>query len=162
MKKLLSLGVLPPLLYIAAVSGLARPHGPDRADLSRVEDQFVGAWRLVWLEEPHAGGNVHKADCTGLLVYTRDGHMSVQVMYRNPEAAGQAGPVQYAQGGYEASFGTYKISENTQTFTFHVEGAMVRSLIGKDLPRAFELSGKQLMVKSTDPKEHWRAAWERY
>ena len=48
---------------------------------------------------------MHKADCTGLLVYTRDGHMSVQVMYRNPQTGGQAGPVQYAQGGYEASFG---------------------------------------------------------
>ena len=161
MKKLLSLGVLP-LLAVAAVSGLARPLGPGRAAVSRIEDQFVGAWRLVWLEEPDAGGGVRKADCTGLLVYTRDGHMSVQVMYRNPEAGGQAGPVQYAQDGYEASFGTYKISESARTFTFHVEGAMVRSLIGKALPRGFELSGKLLIVKSTDPSEHWRAAWERY
>ena len=42
--------------------------------------------------------------------------MSVQVMYRNPQANSQASsqattnaaPVQYAQGGYEASFGTYE------------------------------------------------------
>jgi hypothetical protein len=126
------------------------------------QNRFVGAWRLAWLEEPDADGTLHKADCTGLLVYTQDGHMSVQVMYRNPLTGGQAGPVQYAQGGYEASFGTYQIDENSHTFVFHVEGAMVRSLIGKDLPRAYEFSGKQLLVKSTNPNEHWRVRWEHY
>jgi hypothetical protein len=88
--------------------------------------------------------------------------MSVQVMYKNPPAGTSAAPVQYAQGGYEASFGTYEIDESTHTFSFHVEGALVRMLIGKDLPRAFELSGKQLIVKSTHPEEHWRVAWEHY
>jgi len=66
-----------------------------------VKDRFVGAWTLVSLEEPGAYGKIHKADCTGLLVYTHNGHMSVQVMYRNPQTGGQGGPVQYAQGGYE-------------------------------------------------------------
>src|SRR6266700_3502948 len=64
--------------------------------------------------------------------------------------------------GYEASFGSYRVDENSHTFTFHVEGAMVRSLIGKDLPRAYEMSGNQLVVKSTNPNEHWRVAWEHY
>lgn len=124
-------------------------------------DRFIGAWKLASLEEPDATGAVHKADCTGLLVYTADGHMSVQVMYRNAHPGGQSGPVQYAQGGYEASFGRYEINDD-HTFTFHVDGAMVRSLIGKDLPRSYELSGNQLVVKSTDPKERWRVTWERY
>jgi len=105
---------------------------------------------------------VRRGRCTGMLVYTADGHMSVQVMYRNPQAGGQGGPVQYAQGGYEASFGTYTIDGGAHTFTFHVEGAMVRSLIGKDLARAYELSANQLIVKSTNPNEHWRVAWEHY
>jgi hypothetical protein len=39
---------------------------------------------------------------------------------------------------------------------------MVRSLIGKDLSRAYEMSGNRLIVKSTNPNEHWRVAWERY
>jgi hypothetical protein len=88
--------------------------------------------------------------------------MSVQVMYLNPPAATDAAPVQYAQGGYEASFGTYEIDESARTFTFHVQGALVRTLIGKDLPRSFEFSGKQLIVKSTHLDEHWRVAWEHY
>ena len=69
--------------------------------------------------------------------------------------------MQYAQDGYEASFGGYEIDERAHTFIFHVEGAMVRSLIGKSLPREFEFSGKQLIVKSSNPNEHWRVAWER-
>jgi hypothetical protein len=39
---------------------------------------------------------------------------------------------------------------------------MVRGLVGRDLPRAFGLSGKQMIVKSTDPKEHWQVDWEHY
>ena len=159
MKSLFTLVSIPALLVI---SSLTLGAGQERASRQEVHDGFVGAWRLVWLEEPDADGRVHKADCTGMLVYTRDGHMSVQVMYRNPQTGGQAGPVQYVQNGYEASFGRYEIDENSHTFNFHVEGALARSLIDKDLSRAYEISGNQLIVKSTNPNEHWRVAWEHY
>src|SRR5215831_17822184 len=131
-------------------------HGSGSA---RMQDRFVGAWRLAALEEPDPDGKIHNADSSGLLVFTRDGHMSVQVMYRNPASQRQSAPVQYSQGGYEASFGRYAIDDD-HTFTFHVEGALVRTLIGKDLKRAYELSGNQLIVTSPDPREHWRVAWE--
>ena len=83
--------------------------------------------------------------------------MSVQVMERNPQTQTAAAPEQYSQGGYEVSFGTYEIDESARTFTFHVEGALVRTLIGKDLPRAFEFSGRQLIVESTRPDERWKS-----
>lgn len=149
------------LVLLLAASALAQSGTENRASTGGVQDRFNGAWRLVWLEEPDANGKLHKADCTGLLVYTPDGHMSVQVQYRTPKADDKAAPLQYARGGYEASFGTYKV-EDAHTFTFHVEGALVRNLIGKDLKRVYELSGNQLIVKSPDPKEHWRVAWEHY
>jgi hypothetical protein len=38
----------------------------------------------------------------------------------------------------------------------------VRTLIGQDRKRLYELSGKRLRVRSPDPKEHWRVAWEHY
>ena len=162
MRKALLLGAGFLALTLAALSGSTLSGSQNRDVPAGIQDRFVGAWRLAWLEEQGADGKIRKADCTGLLVYTRDGHMSVQVMYRNPQAGANAAPVQYAQGGYEASFGTYQIDESSRTFTFHVDGALVRSLVGKDLPRAFELSGKQLIVKSTHPEEHWRVAWEHY
>ena len=104
----------------------------------------------------------HKADCTGLFVFTRDGHASVQVMYRNTGTSPSAAPADYAQGGYEATFGTYNVDERSKTFTLHVEGALVRTLLGKDLPRLYEFSGDQLIVKPSSSDEHWRVAWERY
>jgi len=149
------------VLLLICLTNATLSVGQDRGGDKSVRDRFVGAWRLVWLEEPDAHEKIHKPDCTGLLVFTRDGHISVQVMYRNAQAGSGAAPVQYAQGGYEASYGTYEI-DDTQTFTFHVEGALVRTLIGKDLKRAYELSGNQLIVRSPDPNEHWRVAWEHY
>jgi Lipocalin-like domain len=159
MKKLLSLGAVS--LFIG-MTAMTLSSSQDRGGNEGIRDRFVGAWRLAWLEEEGADGKIHRADCTGLLVYTRDGHISVQVMYRNPQAGTNAAPVQYAQGGYEASFGTHEIDERAHSFTYHVEGALVRTLIGKDLTRVYELSGKQLIVKSSSPDEHWRVAWQHY
>ena len=120
------------------------------------QDRLIGAWKLVSLEEPAADGQVQNPNCAGLFVFTREGRASVQVMYRNAQT-GSA----YAQGGYEASYGSYRI-ESSSTFTFHIDGALVRTLIGEDLKRAFEISGDHLTVKSTDPNEHWKVVWQRY
>jgi hypothetical protein len=159
MKRLLSLGVVS---LFTGMTAMMLSGSQDCSGNEGIRGRFVGAWRLAWLEEEGADGKIHRADCTGLLVYTRDGHMSVQVMYRNPEAGTKAAPVQYAQGGYEASFGAYEIDERAHSFTYHVAGALVQTLIGKDLTRVYELSGKQLIVKSSSPDEHWRVAWEHY
>jgi hypothetical protein len=159
MKRLLSLGVVS--LFIG-MTAMTQSGSQDRAGNGGILGRFVGAWRLAWLEEEGADGKIHKANCTGLLVYTPDGHMSVQVMYRNPQPGTNAVSVQYAEGGYEASFGTYEIDERAHNFTYHVEGALVRTLIGKDLTRVYDFSGRQLIVKSPSPEEHWRVAWERF
>ena len=157
----LSLGVLAGITLGGLGMMPLHAQSPREAD-DGIRDRFIGAWRLVWLEEPGADGKVHRADCTGMFVFTREGRASVQVMYRNPQAGTAAGPVQYAQGGYEATFGRYEVDARARTFTYHVEGAMVRSLVGQDLVRSFELSGNQLIVKSANPDEHWRVAWEHY
>jgi len=157
MKKLLSFGAVPLLLLLSTVVSSAQASGASAG----VQDRLFGAWHLLWLEESDAEGKIHKADCTGLLVYTRDGHMSVQLMYRTVPGGSAAAPVQYAQGGYEASFGRYEVND-AHTFTFHVDGALVRTLVGKDLKRLYELSGNQLIVRSPDPNEHWSVAWEHY
>jgi hypothetical protein len=156
MKRPLLVALASLLMATLTIRGVSQ----DRKANQVLQDRFVGAWRLGSLEEAGADGKVHKADCTGMLVYTRDGHMSVQVMYRERASGNSAAPVQYAQGGYEASFGQYEVND-ANTFTFHVEGALVRSLIGKDLKRRYELSGNQLIVTSADPKEQWRVIWER-
>ena len=121
-----------------------------------LSNHLVGAWKLVSLEKPSANGAVHPVDCDGLFVFSNDGKASVQVMYRNSQAGND-----YAQGGYEASYGSYEIDDG-HTFTFHIDGALVRTLLGKDLKRAYEISGNRLIVRSTNPNEKWRVVWERY
>lgn len=84
------------MLLLAGMSA-----GQDRRD---ARDRFVGAWRLVRLERPGADGKLRNIDCTGMFIFTRDGHASVQVMERNPLESTPGGPEQYSQGGYEASW----------------------------------------------------------
>jgi len=94
-----------------------------------------------------------------MLLYTGDGHMSVQIMFPKSESALSN---EYVQGGYEASFGSYEVNEEAHTLTHHVEGSVTRGLVGKDLPRVFQLSDGQLIIKSSRPDEHWLVAWEHY
>jgi hypothetical protein len=152
---LLSIGIIG--LFVLGATALASAGGPNVA--SDGQDRFIGAWHLVSLEEEGADGKVHLADCTGMLVFTTDGHMSVQVMYQNQKQGAASGSVQYAQSGYEASFGKYAIND-PHTFTYRVEGALVRSLIGKDLSRTYAFSCNQLIIQSSNPNERWRVVWQ--
>ena len=156
MQKRLNLAALILSIAVAAAALSTR-----RQSANSIQDPFSGAWRLTSLEEPDAAGAIHTAECTGMLVFSRDGHISVQVMYKNPQPGHAAASVQYAEGGYEASFGRYEVNDGN-TFTFHVEGALVRRLVGKDLRRSYQISGNQMIVKSVDPNEHWKVVWERY
>jgi hypothetical protein len=90
MKALFFLSLM--LLSVGAAAQSA-PGTPDRN--TKIRNRLAGAWKLVSLEEPSADGQVHRADCTGIFVFTRDGKASVQVMYRTAQT-GRA----YAQGGY--------------------------------------------------------------
>jgi len=157
---------LPPIaclaLAVAAPVSTTPVRGQGRDAAAEARERFIGSWRLLWLEEQGPGGKVHRVEANGLLVFTREGHMSVQVMYRNPPSTASAGQVQYSQGGYEASFGRYEIDERARSFNYHVEGALVRNLVGQVQTRLYELSGKQLVVKSSNPNEHWRVGWEHY
>jgi len=38
----------------------------------------------------------------------------------------------------------------------------MRSLLGQDVPRRYELTGRRLVIRSARPDEHWAVTWERY
>lgn len=162
MRKWLSFGVVSLLFAMATLWGSRLSGSQDRDKSAGIPDRFVGAWRLVSLEVVDADGKVHRGDSTGMFVFTREGRLAVQVMDRTPEVVPHAGPEQYGQGGYEATFGRFDVDERTHTFTYYVEGSLVRTLVGKALARAYEFKGSQLIVKSANPAERWRAVWEHY
>ena len=59
------------------------------------------------------------------------------------------------------SYGAYQI-DGSSTMTFHIDGSLVRTLIGKYLERKYEISGNRLTITSTNPNEHWKVVWERF
>lgn len=105
------LGYMAWTLLAVAISIPCPAQAPAKAsaDKNTVRDKLVGAWRLAWEEEPGADGKIARVERTGTLLYTRDGHMSVQIMLPTPESSSASGPVQYEQNGYEGYFGTYEV-----------------------------------------------------
>ena len=124
------------------------------------KEKFIGAWHLRAMTGPD-GKPLTTGLPAGMLIYTRDGHMSVQLMY--PKSAG-ALTNEYVQNGYEASFGSYDVNAATHTVTHHVEGANTGDrLAGKDLPRVYQFtSDGRLVIRSARPDEHWSVTWEHY
>jgi hypothetical protein len=96
------------------------------------KEKLIGAWSLVHIDAPVPDGkSVPIPQPKGMLIYTRDGHMSVQLMY--PESANTLSN-EYVLNGYEASFGSYDVDEIARTVTHHVQGSITRDLlVGKDL-----------------------------
>jgi hypothetical protein len=129
---------------------------PDSA-----EERLIGAWHLVRIEAPGAGGGTSTGvpQPKSMLIYTRDGHMSVQLMY---PAAAKAPDNQYVKNGYEASFGSYDVNEAAHTVTHHVQGSITgEALVGKDLLRRYQFTQDgHLIIRSADAKETWSVTWE--
>jgi hypothetical protein len=115
---------------------------------------------LAWSEDQGSDGKMVRFDQTGIIMYTSDGHMAVQIRTLKPNAAVSSGPVNYEQDGYEGYYGTYEVNEAQHTVTHHVEGALVKSLIGKDLTRVYKFSDHQLVLRSSRSDEHWTICWE--
>ncbi|HEY0778757.1 MAG TPA: lipocalin-like domain-containing protein [Gemmatirosa sp.] len=161
------------LAAVVALGGCAGRPAADANDVGRAPapargrplaaSPLVGAWHLAWLELPGPDGALRRVtDAKGALIYTPTGQVSVQVMYASAASAPSSGPVQYAAGGFEGSFGQYVVDTTTRTVTHRYDGANVRALLGQDVPRRYTFVDGRLIIRSTRPDEHWSVAWERY
>jgi len=143
------------LLLAPSAKAQARDHRTAR-------ERLIGAWQLERIDLPTLDSEASNApQPKGMLIYTRDGHMSVQLMY--PQSASSLSN-EYVRSGYEASFGSYTIDEHTHTLTHHVEGSITGDLlVGKDLPRIYTLtSDGRLIIRSAKSDEHWSVTWRHY
>jgi hypothetical protein len=145
------------------LSPSARRHRRSRRrkkeDAGFNKESLVGAWHLVRIEAPGSDGNA--AQPKGMLIYTRDGHMSVQLMYANSTSTLSN---EYVKDGYEASFGSYDVDEAAHTVIHHAQGSLTRDLlVGKDLPRLYQFTEDgHLIIRSSRSDEHWSVTWEHY
>ena len=148
------------VVSVAALTALTQAQSPNSQTTDR--EKLIGAWHLAHIDSPGADGKPSDIpQPKGMLIYTRDGHMSVQLMY--PKSAGSLSN-EYVRNGYEASFGSYDVDEATHTLTHHVQGSNTGDvLVGKDLPRIYQLTPDgHLVIKSVRPDEHWSVTWEHY
>ena len=142
-----------PALLLVAICAVSQTSGSDK-------ERLIGAWRLASMSGPD-GKPLTTGVPTGMLIYTRDGHMSVQLMY--PKSA-SALSNEYVRNGYEASFGSFDINEATHTVTHHVQGSNTGdALAGKALPRIYQFTPDgRLTIRPARPDEHWSVTWEHY
>jgi hypothetical protein len=150
-----------PWILVATAVILAGARAQSHPSTS-ARNTLIGAWHLVRIDAPGPDGKAASIlQPEGMLIYTGDGHMSVQLMY--PESANSPDN-EYVLGGYEASFGSYDVNEARHLVTHHVKGSITRELlVGKDLPRAYQLTADgHLIIRSADPREHWSVTWEHY
>ena len=99
-----------------------------------LKDELVGTFRLVSLETRRSDGRVDQPmgeQPIGLFVFDPDGNYSVQLAGPDPIGAGTA-------GSYVATWGTYTVDEQAQTFTLTPEGALDRGLVGGAILRHVE------------------------
>jgi Lipocalin-like domain len=153
--KTIACGVLVAMALTLSASTQTEREGSAR-------EKLIGAWHLVRIDASDANGQPASGpQPKGMLVYTQDGHMSVQLMY---PASADTLSNEYVLKGYEASFGSYDINETAHTVTHHVQGSITRDLlVGKDLPRKFEFTPDgHLIIRSTRPDEHWSVTWAHY
>jgi len=113
-------------VVVLAIAGLVHVQSARTQEAGHASDRerLIGAWHLEHIDLPELEGKPSdNPQPKGMLIYTRDGHMSVQLMYpKSPNNQSN----QYVLDGYEASFGSYEVDEVKHVLTHHVQGSITR------------------------------------
>lgn len=127
-----------------------------------LRDRLLGAWRLLdALAEPVDGSTPHRPHGprpAGLILYTPDGHVSVQIMEPDravPESTDWTAltPEEYAAEGrtYFGYAGRFDVDEAAGTVTHHVEVSLFPGWVGDGQLRLVELEGNRLTLSTPTP-----------
>ena len=121
------------------------------------KENLIGTWHLVSSEFRHADGEVTYPlgkNAVGLLIYTTEGYMAVQLMRSDRPAfvsddvfQGTPEEIKAAYEGFAAYFGTYTVDEVAGTITHHVQGHIFPNRIGSKATRAFTLVDQCLTLR---------------
>jgi len=137
------------LLFLLAFVSLLSAQPPQ----DKVDQRFVGAWRLASVEGTDAVNHFAYDHPTGMLIYDRSGWMSVQIDVkgrRKPFVAGTSGGTAdekiFAFDNYLAYYGTFTVDLKQQTVTHHLEDCSEPNRRGADNVRWFEFQGNDRLT----------------
>jgi Lipocalin-like domain len=146
------------------------------------ENKLTGSWQFIADQLLDSVDNVIKQDTgvSGLLVYTTDGKVSVQFLWKGTRAPVLNDTLMNKDGmsnglglgfnrwnteearrlidTYDAYFGDYTVDRNANTVTHIVKGNLRPEKEGTVHRRNFQLKGDSLFLTSADPANRWRAA----
>ena len=135
-----------------------------------VEDQTIDGTGQVVERDP---------DVVGMLIYTPQGRVAVQIMYRKgrptvtssqdvPSTGVGLGNIRWSAEAaraaidtYDAYFGTYEVNLAKHTVTHHILAELRPYGVGAHYERRFEFHDGELWLTPTAPEEHWRVVWKR-
>lgn len=124
-------------------------------------DRLLGNWRLVSFSAEDARGKAYYPmgeGLAGVLMYTADGRMAVQLMSADRPALaspayGSGTQAEWAQAArsFFAYSGTFSVDEATPAVTHHVEIALNPYWVGRDQTRRIKLDGEKLELSGASP-----------
>ncbi len=129
------------------------------AQQKSLKEELVGAWTLVSASSKLPDGTpVWGSNPLGLIVFTRSGYYSTQLMRSDlPKYAsnnrGKGTPEEYKAiaMGSVANFGTYTVNEENKTFTISYDGSTFPNRKGTKETRPFVIEGDQLRITNPAP-----------
>ena len=134
---------------------LAGPAAPVSSKPSAQTDDLVGTWRLVSTSATTPAGEKNTApfgsNPKGVLIYTRDGRMSVIISYGGRKPLSGADRIASPADEKAAAFDTCLAYAGRYSFaggkvTHHVEVSTVENWVNTDLVRLARLKGDQLTL----------------
>jgi hypothetical protein len=127
-----------------------------------LQKKFAGSWKLVSIE---GGANqASRGKPSGIIMYDRTGHMSVQISYGDrpafPNGLAKATDKEKtaALQTYLAYYGTYTFEPDNGIVIHHLEGSLTPGRIGQDYIRYFELKGNRLTLSVANDGKGGRLA----
>ncbi len=119
-------------------------------------NKFIGSWQLINcklfnFEQQEIPDPFHNA--SGLIVYTKEGSMSAQIMQNYAKDQFIKKINNLSQEDYKelfhkyiAYYGTYNINNQDQTITHKVIGALWPQMIEKSFTRSFEFKDEDTLI----------------
>ena len=146
------------------------------------ENKLAGSWKFIADQLLDSADHLIKQDTavTGLLIYTPDGKVSVQFLWKGTRVPVLNDTLMSKDGKsnglglgfntwnieqartmidtYDAYFGEYEVDWTAGTVTHTVKGSLRPEKEGTIHRRIFQLKGDSLFLRSADPVNRWRAA----